>query len=253
MKRLKLIYGIGHQVFSKPQGIGYDRDEIVEEDLLGCFLAINPQATKTDILELFEYMLMCMICDKESHESDEIFWFPLAHRICYQTMRFELNKPMPSFESAYFEILGELFLADYVDFIAEESQITHLSKQKEDKYQAWIYFRDNFLYQGAFYRDDEEDIFIVDGKEYTKENCPKIVKENDKKVTYMGYSTMYSPTSWDTPKYWSQYNIWVARTPKGTKYYNEILAPRFYNKYKDLEVEIDNKGNIIRWIGEINR
>ncbi|EHL8267774.1 hypothetical protein I9Q68_02340, partial [Campylobacter coli] len=55
------------------------------------------------------------------------------------------------------------------------------------------------------------------------------------------------------PQYWSQYNIWVATTPKGTKYFNEILAPKFYNKYKDLEVEIDDKGNIIRWIGKINR
>ncbi|MEE6575280.1 hypothetical protein VWM83_09345, partial [Campylobacter coli] len=42
------------------------------------------------------------------------------------------------------------------------------------------------------------------------------------------------------PQYWSQYNIWVATTPKGTKYFNEILAPKFYNKYKDLEVEIDD-------------
>ncbi|EKE4839768.1 hypothetical protein OU089_001848, partial [Campylobacter coli] len=42
-------------------------------------------------------------------------------------------------------------------------------------------------------------------------------------------------------------------TPKGTKYFQEILAPKFYNKYKDLEVEIDDKGNVLRWIGEINR
>ncbi|HEF9143851.1 TPA: hypothetical protein SBV52_001797, partial [Campylobacter coli] len=59
--------------------------------------------------------------------------------------------------------------------------------------------------------------------------------------------------SWDTPKYWSQYNIWVARTPKGDEYFKKVLAPRFYNKYKDLEVEIDSKGNVIRWIGQINR
>ncbi|HED6133944.1 TPA: hypothetical protein R5X18_001631 [Campylobacter coli] len=49
------------------------------------------------------------------------------------------------------------------------------------------------------------------------------------------------------------YNINCFRTQKGTKYFNEILAPKFYNKYKDLEVEIDDKGNIIRWIGKINR
>lgn len=52
--------------------------------------------------------------------------------------------------------------------------------------------------------------------------------------------------SWDTPRYWSQYNIWAARTPKGTQYFNKILSPRFYNKYKDLEVDIDSKGDIVR-------
>ena len=46
---------------------------------------------------------------------------------------------------------------------------------------------------------------------------------------------------------------WVATTERGEKYFNEILSPKFYNKYKDLEVEIDDKGNIIRWIGKINK
>ncbi len=63
----------------------------------------------------------------------------------------------------------------------------------------------------------------------------------------------YVYSSWNTPQYWDRYRFWVARTEKGTKYFNEILAPKFYNKYKDLEVEIDDKGNIIRWIGKINR
>lgn len=63
----------------------------------------------------------------------------------------------------------------------------------------------------------------------------------------------FCDTSWDTPNKWSKYNINVMPTPKGTQYFNETLAPRFYNKYKDLEVEIDEKGNIIQWIGEINR
>ena len=63
----------------------------------------------------------------------------------------------------------------------------------------------------------------------------------------------YVYSTYDTPQYWDMYRFWVAQTEKGTKYFNEILAPRFYNKYKDLSVEIDSKGNIIRWIGKINR
>ena len=63
----------------------------------------------------------------------------------------------------------------------------------------------------------------------------------------------YFSATWDTPQYWNEDRFWVTRTQKGTQYFNEILSPRFYNKYKDLEVEIDDKGNIMRWIGRINR
>ena len=31
--------------------------------------------------------------------------------------------------------------------------------------------------------------------------------------------------NWDTPQYWDRYRFWVMTTPKGTKYFNEILAP----------------------------
>ncbi|TLD80015.1 hypothetical protein LS70_009490, partial [Helicobacter sp. MIT 11-5569] len=141
--------------------------------------------------------------------------------------------------SEYINVIGQLFLAGYIDFGSycddeDRSKIdypTNLSYYKEDKYQAWIYFRDNYFYANRFNRD------LCD---------PDTIDEE-------GYSLILGDTSWDTPQYWLQYNIWVARTEKGTKYYNEILSPRFYNKYKDLEVEIDDKGNIIRWIGKINR
>ncbi len=184
------------------------------------------------------------------------------------------NPPKPTYISEYINIIGQLFLAGYIDFgtycdnedsnkidyptnlsyykedkYQEENLLSH---QKEDKYQAWIYFRDNFFYAKRFNRDLDDDIMIYEGKEYSIKDCPRRI-DKERGSVLCGYSTMYSDTSWDTPKYWSQYNIWVARTEKGTKYFNEILAPRFYNKYKDLSVEIDEKGNIVRWIGAINR
>ena len=149
------------------------------------------------------------------------------------------NDSNPTYISEYINIVGQLFLGDYIDFGSyydndDREKIdypTNLSYYKEDKYQAWIHFRDNYFYISRFNRDLDE---------------PKTTDEN-------GYSLILDDASWDTPKYWSQYNIWVTRTQKGTKYFDEILSPRFYNKYKDLEVEIDDKGNVIRWIGQINR
>ena len=148
------------------------------------------------------------------------------------------NPPNPTYISEYINVIGQLFLAGYIDFGSycddnDRDKIdypTNLSYYKEDKYQAWIYFRDNYFYGNRFNRDLDE---------------PDTIDEE-------GYSLILDDVTWDTPKYWSQYNIWVARTPKGDEYFEKVLSPRFY-KYKDLEVEIDSKGNVIRWIGQINR
>ncbi|TLD85414.1 hypothetical protein [Helicobacter sp. MIT 05-5294] len=225
--RLKLIYWRGGGLFVEITKSGEYIKRIPEMEILDWFLKIYSQARKTDILELLEYNLLGWITGlTEFQEFDQVLRLPFSkysQGYDYQTHKYLFNEPIPSFEANYFSIFGELFLCGYVDFLAEEPKDVYLSDYKENIYESWKYFRDNFLYAGAFDRNVED-----------------------------GNLTIGS-TSWDTPQYWSQYNILVVRTEKGDKYFNEILAPRFYNKYKDLEVEIDNKGNIIRWIGEINR
>ncbi|AJC92554.1 hypothetical protein CSUB8523_1043 [Campylobacter subantarcticus LMG 24377] len=246
MKRIKVIYAMGNPIFSykKKDDIGYKSYENLSKVLnnkpyfseMDLLLEYLRYTTKTDILLAFEYLLLKLIDDEffARHEIDaNIIQF---YNIDSLNNTSSLNTPKPTYISEYINVLGQLFLAGYIDFGSycdeDRNKIdypSNLSYYKEDKYQAWIYFRDNFFYKERFERNLNDDV-IIDG-------C----------------STMFSPTSWDTPQYWSQYNIWVAITPKGTKYFKEILAPKFYNKYKDLEVEIDDKGNIIRWIGEINR
>ena len=217
-----------------------------------------PSITKADILELFEFSIMCCFWASRI-EGDEIMID--TYHIDNLDDTLSPNLPKPTYISEYINIIGQLFLAGYIDFGSycddnDRDKIdypTNLSHYKEDKYQAWIYFRDNYFYKNAFNKSDDDDILIYEGKEYTHKNCPTYFNAKTNSIAYCGYSTMYSDTSWDTPKYWSEYNIFIARTQKGTKYFNEILAPRFYNKYKDLEVEIDEKGNIIKWIGEVRR
>ena len=187
------------------------------------FLQI-PNITKTDILEFFEYIAFGRSIGRGECDSHFI-------PICYL---YEIadNEPSPTYISEYINIVGQLFLAGYIDFGLcglQDKEENLLSRQK-DIYQAWIHFRDNFFYTDAFYRDYE---ILDDSEDFSTEE--------------------YGKAGWDMPKYWDRYRFWVTRTQKGTQYFNEILAPRFYNKYKDLEVEIDSKGNIIRWIGRINR
>ena len=198
-------------------------DEFWEMQL---FLQI-PNITKTDILEYFEYIALGYSIGRV--ECDSLF-VPMHY--LYLNNEIADNDPNPTYISEYINIVGQLFLAGYIDFGLcglQDKEENLLSRQK-DLYQAWIHFRDNFFYTDAFYRDYE---ILDDSEDFSTEE--------------------YGKAGWDMPKYWDRYTFWVTRTQKGTQYFNEILAPRFYNKYKDLEVEIDSKGNVIRWIGRINR
>ena len=261
MKTIKVIYKKGFNFFAEL--LNNDKSLIQHKatkyNAFDLFLKI-PQITKVDILEILEYFLIHNITRSSKWvESDEIFDFPLgkfSNAFDYKTLEYKFNKPMPSFESEYINILGELFLAGYVDFVVVENikekeyKEVYLSKYKADKYQSWIYFRNNFIYTGFFNRSPEDEIYIYNGKEYNEANCPTCIK--DGVTTLCGYNAMYGSTSWDTPRYWSQYNVLLVRTQKAIDCM-DILDGKIYHKYKDLEVEIDDKGNIIRWIGKINR
>ncbi|OBV29572.1 hypothetical protein BKN38_04000 [Helicobacter sp. CLO-3] len=250
----RVMAGVNCIAFDEFYGLFENRLKRYDDDWdFELFLQI-PNITKADILEYFENNFLGTIMGDSCEFSDVRFplFFAKSENLA--------NSIQPNYNSENVSIIGQLFLAGYIDFGSyyddkDRDRIdypTNLSYWKEDKYQAWIYFRDNFFYKNAFGKNCDEDILIYEGKEYTRENCPSYINKEGNPVL-CGYSTMFGETSWDTPKYWSQYNIWVARTKKGSKYLEEILEPRFYNKYKDLSVEIDDNGNIIRWIGGINR
>ena len=190
------------------------------------FLQI-PNITKTDILEFFEYIAFGRSIS--GGECDSHF-VPMCVDSKNEVIE---NDSSPTYISEYINIVGQLFLAGYIDFglcNLQDKEENLLSRQR-DTYQAWIHFRDNFFYTDAYYRDITA----------LEEKYPNMSDDD------------YRNADWNTPQYWDRYMFWVARTPKGDEYFEKVLSPRFYNKYKDLEVEIDSKGNIIRWIGRINR
>ncbi|HHD0504043.1 TPA: hypothetical protein ACOS48_001740, partial [Campylobacter jejuni] len=220
MKRIKVIYAMGNPIFSykEKDDIGYKSYENLSKVLnnkpyfseMDLLLEYLRYTTKTDILLAFEYLLLKLIDDEffARHEIDaNIIQF---YNIDSLNNTPYLNTPKPTYISEYINILGQLFLAGYIDFGSycdeDRNKIdypSNLSYYKEDKYQAWIYFRDNFFYKERFIRE-------LDDLETLDED---------------GCSLVLGNVSWDTPQYWSQYNIWVATTPKGTKYFQEILAP----------------------------
>ena len=230
----KVIGGLYHSLFYEFYELFHNRLKRYDDDWdFELFLQI-PNLTKVDILEFFEETILNLATgpfgeDDGVMELDSSFFTYLLDN----NNIMEDNSANPTYISEYINIVGQLFLAGYIDFGLcglQDKEENLLSRQK-DKYQAWIHFRDNFFYTNAYNRDITE----------VREKYPNMSDDE------------YIYSNWDTPQYWDMYTFWVARTPKGNKYFDEILAPRFYNKYKDLEVEIDSKGNIVRWIGEIHR
>ncbi|TQR53005.1 hypothetical protein [Campylobacter troglodytis] len=191
-----------------------------------------PKLAKTDVLEYFAIRVLDLAIgpfgeDDGSTEVDSLFFN-------YPEEDLLENDIKPSYASEYINTVGQLFLAGYIEFglcNKNDTEENHLSRVRDDKYQAWIHFRDNYFYTAAYLYD------MIDLKERYKD-----MSNED-----------YQYSNWDTPKFWNMYHFWVCRTPKGTKYFKEVLAPKFYNKYKDLEVEVDDEGKVIRWIGQINR
>ena len=217
IKTAKMICELNDQVFN-------ECDEIFEKEVVSVFLDAIPNATKANILELMEYYFLQSITMFARHESDE-----MMPRLSENESNYDIDSPEPTYISEYIGIVGNLFLAGYIDFLCDwdddykqTDYPTNLSYYGNSKYEAWVYFRDNFFYEKKFCRSYDED------------------RNNEE-----GYSVLYSCTSWDKPNDWSQYNILVAVTEKGKKYLNEILAPKFYEKYKDVEIYLDDEGDII--------
>lgn len=217
MKKIKMIHESGEQLFTE-----YDR--LFCRPIIEVFLKVIPNTTKTDILELLEHCCLCMVASAPRHESDEMMPY-----LSENESNYDIDSPNPTYISEYISIVGNLFLVGYIDFLCDwddeykqTDYPTNLSYYGNSKYEAWVYFRDNFFYKKRFDRTDEENNDHPDW-----------------------FATFYFATSWDKPEDWSGKNIVVALTPKGKQYLSETLAPKFYEKYKDVEIYLDDEGNII--------
>ena len=217
VKKAKIIYECNKQVFR-------ESDELFSKPTISIFLKVMPHATKVVILEFMEYLFLRLISTFARHESDEMMPY-----LSENESNYDIDSPNPTYISEYIGIVGNLFLAGYIDFLCDYDDDykqtdypTNLSYYGNSKYEAWVYFRDNFFYKKRFDRTDEE---------------------NDNHPDW--FATFYFATSWDKPEDWSGKNIVVALTPKGKQYLNETLAPKFYEKYKDVEIYLDDEGNII--------
>ena len=214
--RYKAINEYGRLFRDIPLEISKNMSDYDEFDL---FLQI-PDLKKIDILEALEELALSLL-----YQYKDIDDAPFGSY--YFDLWGGLNQEQSSYADDYIAIIGQLFLGGYIDFercMWEYDKVENTPNLSQyhpnNQYETWVYFRNNYIYE---------------------------LKCNSFKFN------LAQGEFWDNPNNWNYLNISCIITPKGDTYYKEVLKPRFYNKYKDLEVEIDSKGNIVRWIGRINR
>ncbi|EMC2185320.1 hypothetical protein VB610_002191, partial [Campylobacter jejuni] len=116
--------------------------EIYRGDWEMLFFLQIPNIKKTDILEYFEDHFLGSTLQDGCEFNDTCF--PL-----FFTEDENLkNSIKPNYNSEYVSIIGQLFLAGYIEFgmCGLQNKEENLLSNQGDKYQAWIYFRDNFFY-----------------------------------------------------------------------------------------------------------
>lgn len=240
-------------------GIFFPNINVNEYDVFTRVFLKMPDMGKEDILEFFEHHILACSFFAPKVDSDVII-----PEFFFQNNELTASKK-PTYKSEFIAVLGQLFIAGYIDFgitISDEEDDedfekidypNNLSKYKNDRYKSWIYFRDNYFYKEEAYNRDfiNNDIYLYNGKEYNIKNCPKEIVDECEQL--LGVSVYSSATSWETPNHWSYKNIWVCITEKGIDYRDNDLKKRVYNKYKDLSVEFDGFGCISKWLGNINR
>lgn len=225
-----------------------------EFDSFSKFFLKMPNLTKEDILEYFECSILFQPFYAPKVDSDSII-----PEFFYQN-REVTSSYRPTYKSEYIHVIGQLFLAGYIDFgitLDDDDKkidyVNNLSNYKKDKYKAWVYFRDNYFYKEEAYNRDiiECDIRLYNGKIFSSSTCPFEIIDDEKCL--LGVSVFDNETTWNTPEHWSHKNIWVCITKDGIDYRDKELKEKIYNKYKDISIELDYYGNISGWVGHINR
>lgn len=191
------------------------------------FLIQIPNITKIDILEYFELAILELCYFYEPDMSRNYYIHEELDK------KFGENSPNATYASEFYAVMGQLFLAGFIDFGVEDGNLdelgtdfdTNLSKIDLDMtlYEKWIYFRNNYFYKKKIYKSG------FDKDEY--ENIKFLFKD-----------------MWRHPCTWLAYMPWICITKNGEKYLKEVLSPKIYNKYKNIEIEIDDNGEIL-WQG----
>ena len=119
-------------------------------------------------------------------------------------------------------LFGQFYLNNFIDTDIKHKTSANINLNMK-KFEEWKILRENFFYNlDKFIARPYEPL-----KNYIYADC----------------------AFWEEPNRWCHHNMYMFITECGKKYYDEILIPSLYNKYKHIEVDTDEEGNVTKWYG----
>ena len=163
-------------------------------------------------LDFYELEAFSLMKSTEVHETDSIA-STLIHNfsLCDEDVR-----------DILIMLFGQFHLNNFMDTDIKYKTSANINLNMK-KFEEWKILRENFFYN--------LDKFIARSYEYLRNY------------------THADGAFWEEPNRWHHHNMYMFITECGKKYYDEILIPSLYNKYKHIEVDTDEEGNVTRWYG----
>ena len=119
-------------------------------------------------------------------------------------------------------LFGQFYLNNFIDTDIKYKTGANINLNMK-KFEEWKILRENFFYN--------LDNFVARSYEPLKNY------------------TRADGAFWEEPNRWCHHNMYMFITECGKKYYDEILIPILYNKYKHLEFGIYEYVNVTKWYG----
>ena len=192
-------------------------------NVIDLFLSLYPQASKLEILEVLEYLIL---------QNLKSFWLK-SSELCFPYKN-DLELAF-SYDAEMIEMFGSLFLSGYIDICFCDTNLTKDSTQSQPslptllslplQQQVWIYFRDHFFYHQIFMQKSR---IMGDLDSRALESSVPKSKINSKIESKIESHAI----DFDNPKTWNLDSIFMRLTSKGEEYFYKTLAPNFYQKYK---------------------
>ncbi|WP_297879839.1 hypothetical protein [uncultured Campylobacter sp.] len=169
-------------------------------------------ASEKRSLDFYELEAFSLMKSTEVYEADSIA-STLIHNfsLCDENVR-----------DILIMLFGQFYLNNFIDTDIKYKTSANINLNMK-KFEEWKILRENFFYN--------LDKFIARSYEYLRNY------------------THADSAFWEKPNRWCHHNMYMFITECGKKYYDEILIPSLYNKYKHIEVDTDEEGNVTKWYG----